>query len=329
MINYNISKNEIAIILDLNICDNGEEYIGVSTIDAPKDQSVLFIRTIKDEHLCILKKFSNCLIITQEINNFDFDTITVDNTRLAMAKILNYISSKNNLNNPEVSNTAYVHPKAQIVNNVEIGSFSYIDENVIIGDNVKIKQGVKVLKYTSIGNNSIIRENTVVGGQGFGVEKDENRNNLKIAHLGGVIIGNNVEIGALNTIVSGTINPTVIEDYVKVDDHVHIAHNCKIGQNSIITAGVIFSGSVTIGSNVWVGPNSTIKNSLSIAKDNLIGIGTVITKDIIDENKTYAGVPGSEFINFMKNKKAMDYLVKNIDKLKKILEENEYNKGEN
>ncbi|MGS0972984.1 MAG: DapH/DapD/GlmU-related protein [Candidatus Izemoplasmataceae bacterium] len=164
--------------------------------------------------------------------------------------------------------------------------FGYIAGNGFLGDNVIVKQGAKILENTHIGDNSIIRENSVIGGHGFGVEKDEEGNNLKIPHFGGVIIGDNVEIGALNTVVSGTINPTVVEDYVKVDDYVHIAHNCKIGKNSIITAGVIFSGSVKIGENVWVGSNSTIKNSISINDDNLIGIGTVITKDICDNNRT-------------------------------------------
>ncbi|MDC0559119.1 hypothetical protein OAO42_01775, partial [Candidatus Izimaplasma bacterium] len=148
--------------------------------------------------------------------------------------------------------------------------------------------------------------------------KDADNNNLKISHLAGVIIHDFVEVGALNTIVSGTIDPTVIESYTKIDDHVHIAHNCHIHRNCIITAGVVLSGSVTIGENVWIGPNSTVKNSVSIESDNLIGINTLITKSITTKDSVFAGVPGKIFSKFIDEKKAMKYIVKHIEDIKKI-----------
>ena len=72
------------------------------------------------------------------------------------------------------------------------------------------------------------------------------------------IIGNQVEIGALNTIVAGALINTTIGDDVKTDDHVHIAHNVSIGKRTLITAcaGVV---AVTIGNDVWIGPNSSLK----------------------------------------------------------------------
>lgn len=322
MIKYEISKREIAEILGVTFYGEDKKYIGVSSINNPQNNSVIFLKKIDKEKMTLLNQLKECLVITQEKIELDHDIMIVNNARLAMAKVLNYISANLNSDKSDknnISNTAFIHPGAKLGKNVKIEEFVYIDDDVEIGDNVIIKQGAKILRNTSIGDYSIIRENSVIGGQGFGVEKDELGNNLKIAHLGGVIIGKYVEIGALNTIVSGTIDPTIIEDYVKIDDHVHIAHNCRIGKNSIITAGVILSGSVNIGANVWVGPNSTIKNSVNINDNNLIGIGTLITKDIYECDKIYAGVPGKEFENFIKDRKTINFLVKNLDKIKKIL----------
>jgi len=319
MIKYEISKREIAQIFGISSVIEDKKYIGVCTIDNPQNQSIIFIKKINQEKASAVGHLEGCLIITQEETELDHDIMIVENTRLAMAKVLNYISSQLTLDETSISNSAFIHPEAKIGDNVSIEAFVYIDAKVEIGNNVTIKQGAKILQNTVIGDYSVIRENSVVGGQGFGVEKDEHGNNLKIAHLGGVIIGKHVEVGALNTIVSGTINPTIIEDFTKIDDHVHIAHNCRIAKNAIITAGVILSGSVSIGSNVWVGPNSTIKNSITVNDDNLIGIGTVITKDIKDGEKTYAGVPGKEFGDFIKDKKAMHFLVNNLEKIKKVL----------
>jgi UDP-3-O-[3-hydroxymyristoyl] glucosamine N-acyltransferase len=319
MVKYEISKREIAQIFGISYVGEEKKYVGVCTIDNPQNQSIIFIKKITQEKASAISHLEGCLIITQEETELDNDTIIVENTRLAMAKVLNFISSKLSLDETSVSNSAFIHTGAKIGDNVRIEAFAYIDDKVEIGNGVMIKQGAKILRNTVIGDYSVIRENSVVGGQGFGVEKDKHGNNLKISHLGGVKIGKHVEVGALNTIVSGTINPTTIEDYTKIDDHVHIAHNCRIGKNAIITAGVILSGSVSIGSNVWVGPNSTIKNSITVNDDNLIGIGTVITKDIKDGEKTYAGVPGKEFGDFIKDKKAMHFLVNNLEKIKKAI----------
>lgn len=314
MISHSISNFDIFDILKINKYNVDEMWFsGISTIDQAVNNTVIFIRSIDKEKERKILTLENCLIITEDDKLYDFKTVHVMNTRLAMAKTLNFISNNRQTEFSKVSSSAVVSIDAKIGNNVVIEDFVYIDSDVIIGNNVCIKHGAKILKYSSIGDNCIIRENSIIGGQGFGVEKDENGNNLKISHLGGVQIYNNVEIGALNTVVSGTINPTIVEEFVKTDDHVHIAHNCHIKKNANITAGVIISGSVIIGENVYVGPNSTIKNSQFIEKDNFIGIGTVITKSIVSEDNIYAGVPGKQIDDLIKERNAIKFLKENIN----------------
>lgn len=320
MISCKLSINQIyEILTPMNEVLNKDitiEYI--STKDDLCDSCLTFIKEVSTESLDNIRNFQNVIIVTEHaIKDYDYQ-IVVNNTRFAMAKILDYIKPKSIYNNNTLS---YISKNSTISETSTIEPFVFIDEGVKIGMNCLIKSGARIFANTIIGDNVIIRENSVIGGQGFGVEKDENDNNFKIHHFGGVIIKDHVEIGALNTIVSGTINPTIISEYTKIDDHVHIAHNCKIGKNCIITAGTILSGSVEIGDNCWVGPNSSIKNALKIASNTLIGIGSVVTKEIETSNNTFAGNPAKEFRKYIDEKKKIEYFINTFDKYIKLISE--------
>ncbi|GAG24258.1 unnamed protein product, partial [marine sediment metagenome] len=106
-------------------------------------------------------------------------------------------------------------------------------------------------------------------------------------HTGGIVIGDNVEIGALNTIARGAIDDTAISDYVKTDDHIHIAHNVTIGENTMIAACTEISGSVTIGKNVWISPSVTILDHKTIGDNAFICIGSVVGKDVKPDTKVF------------------------------------------
>lgn len=302
--------------LDYSI-DNISSIEYITTIDDIIDNSMIFMKEITLEQSDLINSFKNVLVITQKKCDNLINYIKVDNTRLSMAKILDNIEQLKNKYN---DNYIYISSSSKIDKSVIIEPFVYVGDNVTIEPNTIVKSGAKIMGNCHIGKNCIIRENSVVSGQGFGVEKDDQGNNFKIRHFGGVIIGDYVEIGALNTIVSGTLKPTVISDYTKIDDHVHIAHNCHIGKNCIITAGVILSGSVAIEDNTWVGPNSTIKNGLRISENSLIGIGSVVTKDLLDSGKTYAGNPATEFRKYIEEKRKMEYLTENVEKIKSTIE---------
>ena len=152
-----------------------------------------------------------------------------------------------------------------------------IGNNVSIEEGTIIKSGVKIGDNVSIGKNCYIRENSVIGGEGFGIEKDELGNNFRIPHIGGVVIKDNVEVGALTTVCSGTIEPTLVEEYVKIDDHVHIAHNVKLRKGCRVVAGSVIGGSTEIGENSTIGINSSVKNGINLGKNITLGMATIIT----------------------------------------------------
>ncbi|OGA72011.1 MAG: hypothetical protein A3G81_32050 [Betaproteobacteria bacterium RIFCSPLOWO2_12_FULL_65_14] len=99
-------------------------------------------------------------------------------------------------------------------------------------------------------------------------------------HLGGVRIGDHVEVGALTTVVQGALEDTVLEDYVKINDHVHIAHNCHIGEATIIGGGAYLSGSIKVGKNCWISPDCSIRQKLTIGDEAIVGIGAVVVHDV-------------------------------------------------
>lgn len=204
--------------------------------------------------------------------------IPVKNPRLVFAKVLSEILEKDN---PRIIHPgAVISEGAEIGDGVSIGCGSFIDENVRVGDRTIVGNNVVIRSGCTIGSDCAIKSNTVIGEKGFGFAFEKDGTPVEIPQVGGVVIENHVEIGALNTVASGTIDPTRIQSHVKIDDHVHVAHNVVIGNNSIITACVELSGGVIIKENVWIGPNVSVKEKVTVGAHALIGIGAVVIRDV-------------------------------------------------
>lgn len=204
--------------------------------------------------------------------------ILVDNPRSAFGKALNQFFIQRP--SPGISSTATISKTAMIASTATIGAYTVIGDGVVIGDNVEIRNHVVIAANVVIGDRSLIKSHAVIGEEGFGIEKDEDGNNFHLPHIGSVVIGNDSEVGSFTTVCSGTIVPTEIGNFSKIDDHVHIAHNCKIGNNVLITACASISGSVQIDDDAWLGPNSTILQGLSIGAKSTLGIGSVAVRSI-------------------------------------------------
>ena len=120
-----------------------------------------------------------------------------------------------------------------------------------------------------------------------GFERDRRNRPIRMVHLGGVLIGDHVEVGALTTVVQGALADTVIEDYVKINDHVHVAHNCRIGEGTIIGGGAYLSGSIRVGRCCWIAPNCSIRQKLTIGEEAIVGIGAVVVSDVEPRSTVY------------------------------------------
>ncbi|WP_288222149.1 UDP-3-O-(3-hydroxymyristoyl)glucosamine N-acyltransferase [uncultured Clostridium sp.] len=272
---------------------------GFQTLLDEMENKVLFIKKFDRDNIHKIEKFKNCLIILSyeyknEFDNNENSYIFVERPRFEFARIGNFLLNKFNKEVKYIDMGNYTKAEnCEIDNDVIIEPYVFIGNNVKIGSGTILMTGAKIRDNVTIGKNCIIRENCVVGGYGFGLEKDYEGNNYRIPHIGGVIIEDNVEVGALTTVCSGTINPTLIKKYAKIDDHVHIAHNCIIEENCIITACAEVSGSVKLGKNCWLAPNTSVINGITIGDNCTIGMGAVVTK-ALESSKIVVGPMAEE-----------------------------------
>lgn len=198
--------------------------------------------------------------------------------------------------NPEthetgISDKAVVSPTAKIGENVYIGPGTVIGDDCEIGDSTIIDANVTIYRKVTIGKNCHISSGAVIGADGHGYVLDENNRYKKIRHMGNVVIGDNVDIGANSCVDRGVLDDTTIGDNTKIDNLVQVAHNVVIGENCMITAGVVICGSCTVGDSCWLAPGAVIKNGASVASHNQIGMNAVVYRSIKQADTIYAGNP--------------------------------------
>lgn len=193
--------------------------------------------------------------------------------------------------NSLVESNVFIGSNVQINDNVHIMPGVYIGNDVFIDSNTTIKPNITIMEKTRIGKNVIIHSGTVIGsdGYGFASARQSNTHN-KLIHTGYVQIGDDVEIGACNTIDRGTLGMTVIGNGVKTDNLVHIAHNVKIGDNTLLVAQVGIAGSSEIGKNVIIAGKAAVTGHIKIGDNSIVGPFTGVHKSV-GENEIVSGLP--------------------------------------
>lgn len=171
-----------------------------------------------------------------------------------------------------------------ISDSAKISKLAYIaDKKVKIGKNVVIEEFVSIKENTIIGDNSVIRAGSIIGGTGFEI-KNSGGGLWTVTHIGGVIIGNNVEIQQ-STTIDKAIYPwdnTILSDGVRINSQVQIAHGVKIDIDTEVVSNAGIQGRVKIGKNVWIGPNTAIRNGIKIGDNARVNIGAVVTLNVPD-----------------------------------------------
>jgi UDP-3-O-[3-hydroxymyristoyl] glucosamine N-acyltransferase len=187
--------------------------------------------------------------------------------------------------------TAVIDETAVIADDVSIGANAVIGREVVIGAGSVIGPNVTIYPNTQTGLDCIVGAATVIGYDGFGFAKSPD-GWIKIRQLGGVMIGDDVEIGAGCTIDRGALDDTLIEDGVKLDNQVHIAHGCRIGQRTAMAGYVALAGGTVIGSDVTVGGMTGFTGHLSVCDKVHIGANALVTQSITVPGAYLGGAGG-------------------------------------
>lgn len=210
---------------------------------------------------------------------------------------------------PFIHPTAVIDPSAQLApDQVAVGAHTVIGRRVSIGPGVTIHSnvtiyddvsvgsgsvihsGVAVRERTVIGERVIIHNNSVIGCDGFGYAKDEQRRWLKIPQAGRVVIDDDVEIGAGTTIDRASVGESRIGRGSKIDNLVQIGHSCSVGEDSLLCAQVGLAGSSHIGSRVILAGQAGVAGHLKIGDDVVLTAKSATSHDI-PAGKVISGIP--------------------------------------
>ncbi len=209
---------------------------------------------------------------------------------------------------PSIHLSAVIDPTAQIAENVWIGACSVIGPRVQVGAGVRIYPNVTVYEEVTIGKDSvihagavirersqigdrvIIHNNVVVGCDGFGYAKDEERHWLKIPQTGRVVIENDVEIGAGTTIDRASVGESRIGKGTKIDNLVQIGHSCTIGEDTLLCAQVGLAGSSHVGDRVVLAGQAGVAGHLKVGDDAVITAKSATSHDV-PAGKVISGIP--------------------------------------
>ncbi len=268
------------------------------------DISIPFCTFIDDaKYLDKVSDFAHMILTTKELENrvvvLGKGYAVSMNPRLDYFKLHNYLAVKSDYKRKDYD--TIISPTA------EVSSLSCISKNnVTIGENCIIEPFVTIYSNVIIGDNVIIRSGARIGGEGFEY-KDLKTSILAVNHIGGVIIGDNVEIQN-NSCVDKAIYPwddTVLGSNVKIDNLVHIAHGVKIGDCTMVVANSGIGGRTVIGDNSWIGFSSTIRNGITLGKNARVNMGAVVTKAVM-EGESVTGNFAIDHKKFIENLKRQD-----------------------
>ena len=201
----------------------------------------------------------------------------------------------------------YLGSHSYVGHHAKVGDFTKIYENVYVGDdtvigsNCIIYPGVVIYPGMVIGDNVIIHSNAVIGSDGFGNAPLPDGSWEKIEHLGNVVIGDNVEIGAGTTIDRSEMESTVIGKGVKIDNLCQIAHNVQIGENTVMAAQCGIAGSVKIGRNCILAGQVGVAGHLTIADNTTIGAQCGVIGNIKEPGQVLLGSPALPIKNYMRS----------------------------
>lgn len=318
MKNRDISLQEIADFLNADLHGDGGFIVsGLASLQSATSKHLSFIANAKYRKFLDETQAGAVIVTAADLDLYSGAAIVAENPYLAYAKVSHLFAvqehGESNISSSavidetaDVSESATLGPgvvigaRAVIAAGAIIGANSVIAADSVVGKNTRLEANVTVYRDVYIGDDCLVHSGAVLGADGFGFANDQGQWQ-KIAQLGGVRIGNRVEIGACTTIDRGAMDDTVIEDGVILDNQIQIAHNVQIGKNSAIAGCTAVAGSTKIGERCTIAGACGITGHLSIADESHITAMSLVTKSITEPGAYSSGTGMQEHKQWKKS----------------------------
>lgn len=214
---------------------------------------------------------------------------------------------------------AVVEAHAEVAAGVTLGAHCFVGERCHIGADSWLAPRVTLYHDVRMGERTVIQSGAVIGGEGFGFANADGRWR-KIAQVGGVVIGDDVEIGANTTIDRGALSDTLIGDGVKLDNQIQIAHNVQIGEHTAMAACVGISGSTRIGRHCMIAGGVGMVGHIEICDNVFVSGMTMVTRSITEPGAYSSGTAmqtAGEWKKSAARFRQLDTLAKRVQQLEK------------
>lgn len=193
---------------------------------------------------------------------------------------------------------ATVERGAVLEEGVKIYPGAFIGRNVVLRANTIVHSGAHIENAT-IGSDCVINANAVIGKDGFGYTR-QNGKNVFIPHVGRVVLGDRVSVGANSCIDRGAMTDTIVGDGTKIDNLCQVAHGVVIGKECFLASGVGIAGGAVIGDRVLLGGHTGVSNGIHIGDDSEIGANSGVFRNVPAKSK-WMGMPAGPGIEFFRH----------------------------
>jgi UDP-3-O-[3-hydroxymyristoyl] glucosamine N-acyltransferase len=259
----------------------------VGSLDGAASGHITFFNSPKLRRKLSQTKASAVILAPQNEKLTRLPRIVADNPYAYFARV-SQLFNPVTMQPPGIHASAVISRTAKLGENVSIGAGCVVGDEVVIGEGSCLYPRVVIYPRCSLGKRVVVHAGAVIGADGFGIAPEGGRW-VKIPQVGGVRIGDDVEIGANTTIDRGALDDTVIEEGVKLDNQVQVGHNVRIGAHSAVAGCVGIAGSADIGAHCTIGGAAMIHGHIRIADHVHVSAGTLISRSVLKPG-VYTGI---------------------------------------
>ncbi len=285
--------------------DSQTQIFGLTSLGEADSQALSFIVNDKVLKAAVTVPVA-ALLIHRHVPDLTVPHIVVDNPLLAFARVAQTFFVRPQVSrgiaeqvvqgadvrvgaDPSIWPFVTLGDRVTIGNRVTLYPGVFVGSDSTIGDDSVLYPNVVVREGCSLGARVIVHSGTVIGADGFGYVQHQGRHH-KIPQLGGVVIEDDVELGANVTVDRATFGRTLVKQGTKVDNLVQIAHNVTVGAHCILVAQVGIGGSTTIGHHVMIGGQAGLADHLTIGDQVMIAAKAGVHRSI-ESNQVVGGIP--------------------------------------